>query len=222
MTTRVEEHLSSCNTGNPPLPAACKYSILNVSCPDASRVAILSDTHGRLDPRIAGVVASCDCAVHAGDIGAAAVLDALRPVMKTVVAVLGNNDVPEKLDMDDWALLRQVPCEARLELGGGLLVVVHGHKAAPAGRRHAWLRNRYPTARAVVYGHSHRLVCDRSKAPWILNPGSAGLTRTFGGPSCQVLSIVGGCWMVETVRFPPRARSTRPGKARRTVIPGGM
>jgi putative phosphoesterase len=213
MTTRVEEHLSSCNAGNPPLPAPCKDSILTVSCLDASRVAILSDTHGRLDPRIAGVVASCDYAVHAGDIGAVAVLDALRPLMKTVVAMLGNNDVAEKLDADDWVLLREVPCEARLELVGGLLVVVHGHKAGPVGRRHAWLRNRYHAARAVVYGHSHRLVCDRSEAPWILNPGSAGLTRTFGGPSCQVLSTGGGRWMIETVRFPPPVRTTRPGEA---------
>jgi putative phosphoesterase len=213
MTTRVEAHLSSFLCREPIMPAACKDSILTVSCPDATRVAILSDTHGRLDPRIAGVVASCDCAVHAGDIGAAAVLDALRPLMKTVVAVLGNNDVVEKLDAEDWALLREVPYEARLELGSGMLVVVHGHKAGPVDRRHAWLRNRYPAARAVVYGHSHRLVCDRSETPWILNPGSAGLSRTFGGPSCQVLSTVRGSWRIETVRFPLPARTTRPSKA---------
>lgn len=195
------------------MPAPCKDSILTVSRPDATRVAILSDTHGRLDPRIAGVVASCDCAVHAGDIGAVAVLDALRPLTKTVIAVLGNNDVAEKLAAEDRALLRKLPHAVRLELGGGQLVVVHGHNAGPACRRHAWLRNRYPAARAVVYGHSHRLVCDRSEMPWILNPGSAGLSRTFGGPSCQILSTGGGRWMVETVRFPPPVRSTRPGNA---------
>jgi putative phosphoesterase len=195
------------------MPAPGKNGILSVSCPDARRVAILSDTHGRLDPRIAGVVASCDCAVHAGDIGAVAVLDALRPLMKTVVAVLGNNDVAGKLDAGDWAVLRAVPDEARLELGSGLLVVVHGHKAGPVGTRHEWLRNRYPAARAVIYGHSHRTVCDRSETPWILNPGSAGLSRTFGGPSCQVLSTGGGRWKVETVRFPPPVRTARPGKA---------
>jgi predicted phosphodiesterase len=75
------------------MPGRYDGSILTVSCPGASRVAISSDTHGRLDPRIAGVVASCDCAVHAGDIGAAVMLAALQPFMKTVVAVLGNNDV---------------------------------------------------------------------------------------------------------------------------------
>jgi putative phosphoesterase len=195
------------------MPALCQDSILTLSCPEAVRVAILSDTHGRLDPRIAGIVASCDCAVHAGDIGAAAVLAALQPRMKTVVAVLGNNDVAEKLDADDWLLLREVPLEARLELRGGLLVVVHGHKAGPAGRRHDWLRGRYPAARAVVYGHSHRLACDQTQTPWILNPGSAGLARTFGGPCCQVLSTGGGHWAVETVRFPSTVKGVRRSKA---------
>jgi putative phosphoesterase len=185
------------------MPESCQDGILTVSCPEASRVAILSDTHGRLDPRIAGVVATCDCAVHAGDIGSAAVLSALWPLMHTVVAVLGNNDVAEKLDARDWMVLRDVPLEARLELRGGLLVVVHGHKAGPASRRHAWLRSHHHTARAVVYGHSHRLVCDQAQAPWILNPGSAGLTRTFGGPSCQVLTTGKSRWTIETVRFPP-------------------
>jgi hypothetical protein len=185
------------------MPESRDRSILTVSCPEASRVVILSDTHGRIDPRIAGVVASCDCAVHAGDIGAAAVLAALQPFMKTVVAVRGNNDVAGKLGADDWAMLRELPLEAQLELKGGLLVVVHGHQAGPASRRHAWLRKRYPAARAVVYGHSHRLVCDQTKAPWILNPGSAGLTRTFGGPSCLVLTAGVKRWRIETLRFPP-------------------
>jgi putative phosphoesterase len=195
------------------MPGPCDDSILTVSCPEASRVAILSDTHGWLDPRIAGVVASCDCAVHAGDIGAAAVLAALRPLMKTVVAVRGNNDVAGKLGAEDWALLREAPLEARLELKGGLLVVVHGHQAGPASRRHAWLRNRYPAARAVVYGHSHRLVCDQAEMPWILNPGSAGLTRTFGGPSCHVLTTGARRWTIETVRFPPSVKAARRSEA---------
>jgi putative phosphoesterase len=184
------------------MPTICQDNVLTVCCPGASRVAILSDTHGRLDPRIAAVVASCDCAVHAGDIGAADVLYTLRQLVNTVAAVLGNNDVADKLGADEWAVLREVPLEARLELSGGLLVVVHGHKAGAASRRHVWLRTRYPEAHAVIYGHSHRLVCDQSQTPWILNPGSAGLTRTFGGPSCQVLSTRGSRWTIETVRFP--------------------
>jgi hypothetical protein len=41
--------------------------MVNVS----KRVAILADTHGFLDPRVAEQVAECDLAIHAGDIGGA-------------------------------------------------------------------------------------------------------------------------------------------------------
>lgn len=180
-----------------------RYAIPVLPCPEASRVAIISDTHGRIDPRIAEVVASCDCAVHAGDVGAASVLAALQSRVRTLVAVLGNNDVEEKLGAEDWTLLRALPQEMCIELSGGVLVVVHGHRAGPASTRHAWLRKCFPAARAVVYGHSHRLDCDRTQTPWVLNPGSAGLSRTFGGPSCLVLTIKGRRWTVETVRVPP-------------------
>ena len=69
--------------------------------------------------------------------------------------------------------LASIPWEARLPLPGGLLVVVHGHRV-PAADRHARLRALYPQARAIVYGHSHRLVVDRDASPWVLNPGAAG------------------------------------------------
>jgi putative phosphoesterase len=180
-----------------------------LSCLDAARVAIVADTHGHLDARIADVVAACDCAVHAGDVGNAGVLAELQPGMKTVIAVLGNNDVAEKWPPDERGALSALPVEARLELNGGQLVVVHGHKAGAVKGRHAWLRKHYPEARGVVYGHSHRLVCDQTDSPWIMNPGGAGMARTCGGPSCLVLSVDGGDWSVETIRFAPLPATVR-------------
>lgn len=182
---------------------------VQLCCGAAARVAIVSDTHGYLDARVAEVVASCDCAVHAGDVGSAGVLAALQPGMETVVAILGNNDVADKWSVDEWVILSALPAEARLELTGGQLVVVHGHKAGAATGRHAWLRARYPDARGVVYGHSHRLVCDQTDSPWIINPGCAGPARTFGGPSCLVLSVGGGDWSVEPIRFASLTATTR-------------
>jgi predicted phosphodiesterase len=94
-------------------------------------------------------------------------------------------------------------------LRGGELVVVHGDRAGPVGSRHDWLRRRYPAARAVVYGHSHRLTCDQAAFPWVLNPGSAGRTRTYGGPSCMVLAIDRNEWLIETLRFEPLRKVPR-------------
>jgi predicted phosphodiesterase len=83
-------------------------------------------------------------------------------------------------------------------------VVLHGDRVNPAGTRHARLRGRYAEARAVVYGHSHRLVCDTAAMPWVLNPGAAGRDRTHGGPSCLVLTAGAAEWSVEAVRFSPQ------------------
>jgi len=170
------------------------------------RVAILSDTHGVLDRRIAAVVRACDCAVHAGDIGGAGVLAALRPA-GTVVAVRGNNDSPAKWAEDKRDRLQKLPLEATLELPGGLLIVVHGDRVLPARERHERLRHRYAHARAVVYGHTHRLLCDQREPPWVLNPGAAGRARTFGGPSCLVLHAHLRTWRVKVMRFAPVKRS---------------
>jgi len=170
--------------------------------PAPALVAIVSDTHGVLDPRIAECVGRCDYAVHAGDIGAATVLEALRPRL-AVVAVTGNNDVASKWVEGQREVLAALPEEARLALPGGDLVAVHGHRAGAAVARHARLRRAYPDARAVVYGHSHRLSVDVDADPWVLNPGAAGRSRTYGGPSCLILRAAVRSWRVEVVRFDP-------------------
>lgn len=177
--------------------------MIQLHCPAARRVAIVSDTHGTLDPRIAELVSGCDCAVHAGDLGSAQVLHALRPTTGLVAVVRGNNDVPVKWPAAEHAVLETLPEEACLSLPGGDLLVVHGDRAGPVRTRHQWLRDRYPQVRALVYGHSHRLVCDCSDEPWVLNPGAAGRARTYGGPSCLILGVSGGRWSVREIRFSP-------------------
>lgn len=167
------------------------------------RVAIVSDTHGFLDPRIADVVTACDVAVHAGDIGGADVLLALQP-REQVVAVKGNNDVPAKWAEPEVHVLETLPREAVLDLPGGQLVVVHGDDAGSVAERHQRLRERYPQAKAIAYGHSHQLLIDDSAEPWVLNPGAAGRTRTFGGPSCLLLDCTVSGWSIEEFRLPPR------------------
>lgn len=168
------------------------------------RVLLLSDTHGALDARIAELARGCALAVHAGDVGAVAVLDALAARCPRVIAVRGNNDVAVK-----WqgaaAALHALDTEARIELPGGVLAVVHGDALA-ARDRHARLRCAYADVRAVLYGHSHRPCVDDALTPWVLNAGAAGHARTYGGPSCLLLHAEARRWRVEPVRFPPVLR----------------
>lgn len=164
-------------------------------------VLLVADTHGFLDPRIAALAEQVDVVVHAGDIGSGEVLGQLERRAR-LVAVRGNNDLPGKW-CEGEERLPGLPREAAVELPGGELVVVHGDRAGPAANRHRRLRGTYPEARAVVYGHSHRLTLDTEAPVWVLNPGAAGRTRTFGGPSCILLSASRDAWSVEERRFEP-------------------
>lgn len=165
-------------------------------------VGIVSDTHGFVDPRVIDAVHDCDLAVHAGDIGNAGVLEMLRGRGRRVMAIRGNNDTKKKWPVEDRPALDALSDHLSIALPGGRLVAVHGESVGPPARRHTILRDLYPDARAIVYGHSHRLVCDKSKHPWVLNPGAAGKNRTFGGPSCLVLRALHSSWRVEIFHFP--------------------
>ncbi|MDN5848219.1 MAG: metallophosphatase family protein [Nitrococcus sp.] len=178
------------------------------------RVAILADTHGFLDPRIRDRVSHCDVAIHAGDIGGADVLLSMQP-REQVVAIRGNNDTAEKWPVAEHQMLATLPQEASVELPGGLLIVVHGDDPQSLQERHRRYRRRFAHARAVVYGHSHRLLTDFEEQPWILNPGAAGRTRTYGGPSCLFIECGPSVWQVETLRLEPRKYPSIRGVPRR-------
>lgn len=164
-----------------------------------SRVCILSDTHGLIAPAVLEQAASCQLAVHAGDIGNGRVLAALREACGEVAAVLGNNDLPPRWPENDRHLLARLDEQLYIELPGGVLAVEHGHRVNPVRTRHDKLRARHPGARAIVYGHSHRLAVDQNTDPWVLNPGAAGRDRTYGGASCLILTT-GRYWQLTTFR----------------------
>ena len=169
-------------------------SSYDLSHRDRLRIVLVSDTHGVLDDRIAALVAECDLAVHAGDVGNAEVLTRLQARGTEAIAVRGNNDTPQKWSVAQRHVLETLPDQGLVALPGGLLVVLHGHRFDPVAQRHDRLRAAFGGARAIVYGHSHRQVSDKSARPWVINPGAAGRARTFGGPSCAILSVTTKAW----------------------------
>lgn len=183
---------------------------LDLSARVRVNVIVLSDTHGLVDPRVLAASDGKDLVVHAGDVGSASVLDELSGRAAHVAAVLGNNDVPTKWPAGEASVLESLPRRWRIALPGGVLVVEHGHEAGGLKQRHERLRKRYADARAVAVGHSHLLVIDDERSPWVLNPGAAGWDRTHGGPSFLDLVATRKRWTAEATRFP---RSPRP-KAR--------
>ena len=164
-------------------------------------VAIISDTHTVLDPRVAEAISHADIAIHAGDIGNASVLSAMQPRTGRVIAVTGNNDHAIFWPENQSDVIESMPEIACFELPGGSVAIEHGHKYSSYSPDHQSLRDAYPDAKLVVYGHTHRQVIDDKFTPWVVNPGAAGATRTYGGPSYLLLTASEQDWKIEGFQF---------------------
>jgi putative phosphoesterase len=151
-------------------------------------IATISDTHlprgrRRLPDACLARLAEADLILHAGDIATAAVLDELTAIGPPVKAVHGNVDSEE--------LRRRLPEALELDAGGARIAMVHD--AGPSKRRLERMRARFPAADAVVFGHSHIPLHERSEDGFqIFNPGSPtdrrrqprhtmGIARAAGG-----------------------------------------
>ncbi len=172
-----------------------------IDASSCSRFGLVSDSHGFIDKRIVDALKHCDFVIHAGDLGGCEVLNTLCTVAP-IAAVRGNNDTSERWLQGELDRLRKIPLVARIKLSGGHVVVLHGHQYPQAKKRHRQMRDQYPDALAIIYGHSHRSVIDTENLPWVLNPGSCGRERTYGGPSALILERGLRRWNVSSLRFP--------------------
>jgi uncharacterized protein len=137
-------------------------------------VGVISDTHGLIRPEALHRLRHSNVIVHCGDIGAPAVLDALRAIAP-VRAVRGNND------KGSWA--SRLPTDEIVEVGTHLFYVIHDLadlSLEPAAAGFA----------AVLSGHSHRPLVEARKGVLFVNPGSAG-PRRFSLPVAVALLVAG-------------------------------
>src|SRR5260370_42557342 len=79
-------------------------------------VGVISDTHGLLRPEAVEALRGSDRILHAGDIGAPEILEALAKIAP-VTAVRGN------VDTASWA--RALPATEVVEAGGALIYMLH-------------------------------------------------------------------------------------------------
>ena len=164
-------------------------------------IGVLSDTHNQLNNIVTSSFQNCDAIIHAGDIGDADILGQLDTQADHVFSVRGNNDIEEKWPKHDLTTLAEIPDNLELYFDDQVIAVTHGHQFHRVRHRHDQLRNQFPHANIIIYGHSHHLVCDQQQNPWVVNPGAGGYTRTFGGASCMILRYENKRWEIEQFRI---------------------
>lgn len=154
-------------------------------------IGVISDTHGYMDPRIAAAFAGVEAIVHAGDVGGAGVLDALRAIAP-VFAVYGNND--ERAGASTLGL----SLHEDFDLGAVRFHLVH---QLPHARPEA-------DTRVVVYGHSHRPKIEPREGRLYVNPGAAGRVGFHRSQTVALLTIERGEVQSTIVELGPRLAAT--------------
>ncbi len=124
-------------------------------------LGVISDTHGLLRPEVVEALRGSRRILHAGDIGAPEILEALAKIAP-VTAVRGN------VDTASWA--RALPVTEVVEAGGVLIYMLHD-------RGQLDLKPEAAGFRVVVYGHSHQPKIEEKNGALYFNPGSAGPRR---------------------------------------------
>jgi putative phosphoesterase len=138
-------------------------------------VGLIADTHGLMRPEALKALNGVDLILHAGDVGATSVLDALWAIAP-VHAVRGNVD-------GDGAGLRE---SLRLQLDGVQIHLSHGHQLGSPTP--AALVARYRSD-VIVYGHTHRALVTHVGPALVINPGAAGPARFDLKPSVGLLTL---------------------------------
>jgi uncharacterized protein len=129
-------------------------------------IAIISDTHlprGRrcLPEACVEAIRDADLVLHAGDVATLSALREIAALGAPLQAVCGNVDSPQ--------LRRMLPRTLEIAVAGVMLGIVHD--AGEASGRSRRLREAFPKAAAVIFGHTHAPYHERG-AFQIFNPGS--------------------------------------------------
>ena len=149
-------------------------------------IGVISDTHGLARPQLAEVFRGTELILHAGDVGNAEVLDALRRIAP-VKAVRGN------VDAGPWCA--DLPKAEAVQVDGALLYLLHNVSDLDLDPAEAGVK-------AVIHGHSHQPGNREIGGVLYFNPGSAG-PRRLQYPVCVgLLRVEDGRVTAEVVALP--------------------
>ena len=141
------------------------------------RIGVISDTHLPHFKRIPEAVwehfAEVELIIHAGDLSILSVIDQLETIAP-VEAVQGNIERDEVID--------KLPIKREIVIGHCRIGIVHILGEARYYPQTA--RQEFPTARVVIFGHSHNPYNQDQDGQLLFNPGSA--TDRRRQPTCSI------------------------------------
>jgi uncharacterized protein len=148
-------------------------------------LGVISDTHGLLRPQAIEALQGSVRILHAGDVGAPAIIEALAKTAP-VTAIRGN------VDTAPWA--RTLPKTEIIEINAVSIYMLHDLSQLDIKPEAAGFR-------VVVFGHSHHPKIEEKNGVLYFNPGSAG-PRRFNLPvSLGKLTIRAGIIRAELVEL---------------------
>jgi putative phosphoesterase len=154
-------------------------------------IGVLSDTHliqadKWFQKKAQQCFADADIILHAGDLTSLSVLEVFAE--KTVHAVHGNMCGPKTRNV--------LPASRIIEVGKFRLALAHGAGYMP--NIEDKLYDAFAPVDCIVYGHTHRPVCQRYGPTLMVNPGSFTATGTYAiitveqnSMEAEILSIGG-------------------------------
>jgi putative phosphoesterase len=151
--------------------------------PDASKIGLISDTHGLLREEALRALQGSDLILHAGDVGDPEILESLRRIA-AVVAIRGN------VDTEPWA--DGLPATEMVSASGVIIYMLHDVHSLDLVPQAAGLA-------IVLSGHSHQPKQERRNGVLYLNPGSAGPRRFQLPISLARLDLSARPWSVDFV-----------------------
>jgi putative phosphoesterase len=136
-------------------------------------IGVISDTHGLLRPAAIDALRGVEHILHAGDVGDASILEALRDVAP-VTAIRGNIDVGGPCS--------HLPASEVVTLQGHTFYMLHDRQALDLDPAAAGFS-------AVISGHTHKPLLEWRHGVLFMNPGSAGPRRFSLPVSIGLLTI---------------------------------
>ena len=161
------------------------------------KIGVLSDTHiptagNHLPLPLLKAFEQVDLIIHAGDLVRLEVLDTLASIAP-VKAVCGNMDPP--------AVQKELPDKLHLSIEGIKIGVTHGWGASDGLIKR--IRPTLCDCDCIIFGHSHKPLCQWIEGILFLNPGSPTDKRLSPTDSYALLTVVGKKLEGRIIHLPP-------------------